>query len=61
MGKWLQLKKLGKHVAGIGAHFSNLWEWTLGYSMPRTRKDLDYSQTLQLAYTKATLVEANNS
>ena len=38
MGKWLQLKNSGKLVGKIGAPLSNLWEWTLGYRMPHTRK-----------------------
>ena len=61
MGIWLQLIKAGKHAGKIGSLFSNLWEWTLSYRMPRTRKEFDASQASQLAYAHTSLVKANKS
>ena len=57
MGEWLQLKKAGKHVGEFGVPLSDLWEWSLGYSMPRTISELDASQVLQLVYDRAAMVE----
>ena len=37
MGKLLQLKKAVKCVVKIGAPLSDLWDWRLGYKIPRTR------------------------
>ena len=48
MGEWLQLKKAGKHVGKIDVPLSDLWEWSLGYRMPRTKYELGASQDLQL-------------
>ena len=59
MREWLQLKKAGKHVGKIGVSLSALWEWSLGYRMPRTRRNFGASQASQLAYTWAAMVEAN--
>ena len=44
IGEWLQPKNAGKHVGKIGATLSDLWEWSLGYTMPRTSSDFDASQ-----------------
>ena len=49
MGEWFQLKKAGKHVGKIGVPLSDLWEWSLGYRMPRTSSKLNASQALHLA------------
>ena len=49
MGEWLQLKKAGKHVGKFGVPLSDLWEWSLGYRMPRTSSELGASQASQLA------------
>ena len=57
MGEWIQLKNAGKHVGKIGVHLSVLWEWSLGYRMPRTSSKVDASQALQLAYARAAIVE----
>ena len=40
MGEWLELKNSGKHVGKIGVPLSDLWEWSLGYRMPRTSSKL---------------------
>ena len=61
MGKWLQLKNSGKHVGKIGTTLSNLWEWIIGYRIPRTSKEFDASQASQLVHSQAILVEANRS
>ena len=60
MGEWLQLKKSGKYVGKIGVPLSDLWEWSLGYKMPRTISEFSASQALQLAYAWAAMVEENN-
>ena len=60
MGEWLQLKKAGQHVGKIGVTLSDLWEWSLGYRMPRTSSKLGASQALQLVYARAGMVEENN-
>ena len=39
MGKWLQLKKMGKNVGKVSVPLSDLWEWSLGYRMPHIRSD----------------------
>ena len=57
MGECLQLKKAGKHVGEIGVNLSDLWEWSLGYRMPRTSSELGSSQASQLAYTRVAMVE----
>ena len=59
MGEWLQLKKSGKHVGKIGVPLSDLWEWSLGYRMPRIISKFDASQASHLAYARAAMVEAN--
>ena len=59
MGKWLQLKKSGKPVGKNGVNLSDLWEWSLGYRMPRTSSEFGASQASQLAYARAAMVEAN--
>ena len=59
MGEWLQLKKAGKHVGKIGVPLSDLWEWSLGYRMPRTSSKLGASQASHLAYARAAMVEEN--
>ena len=59
MGEWLQLKKAGKHVRKIGVPLSDLWDWSLGYMMPRTSSKSGASQASQLAYARAAMVEAN--
>ena len=46
MGEWQQLKKAGKNVGKIGVPLSELWEWGIGYRMPRTSSELDASQAL---------------
>ena len=56
MGEGLQLKKAGKK---FGFPLSDLWELSLGYSMPRTSSELGASQASQLAYSRATMVEEN--
>ena len=61
MGEWLQLKKAGKISGKIGSLSSNLWEYNLGYRMPCSSKGLDASQSFQLEYAQADLVEANKS
>ena len=38
MGECLQLKKAGKTVGKISVPLSDLWEWSLGYRMPRTSR-----------------------
>ena len=60
MGEWIQLKNSGKHVGKIGVPLSELWEWSLGYRMPRTSSDLGASQASQIAYARAAMVEENN-
>ena len=40
MGRWIQLKKEGKHVGKIGFTLSELRDWSLGYRMPRTSSEL---------------------
>ena len=57
MGEWLQLKKAGKHVRKIGAPLSDLWEWSLGYMMPRTSSKFGASQALQLVYAWSAMVK----
>ena len=48
MGKRLQLKKAGKHVVKIGVTLSDLWEWSLGYRMPRTSSEFGALHDLKL-------------
>ena len=59
MGKQLHLKKVGKHVGKIGVPLSDLWQWSLGYRMPRTSNKFGASQASQLAYTWSAMVEEN--
>ena len=59
MGEWIQLKKEGKYVGKFCVPLSDLWEWSLGYSMPRTSIELGDSQDSQLAYTRAVMVQEN--
>ena len=59
MGEWLQLKKSGKHVGKIGVPLSDLWEWSLGYKMPRTSIELGASQASQIVYARAAMVKEN--
>ena len=59
MGKWFQLKKAGKNVRKIGVPLSDLWEWILGYRMPRTSSEFGASQASQLVYARAAMVEEN--
>ena len=59
MGEWLQLKKAQKHVGKIGVPLSDLWEWSLGYRIPRTSSEFCASQASQIAYTRAAMVEEN--
>ena len=61
MGEWLQLKKSGKHVGKIGVPLSDLWEWSLGYRMPHTSSEFGASQSSQLAYALAAMVEEKKS
>ena len=58
--EWLQLKKAGRYVGKIGVHLLELWEWSLGYRMPRTSSEFGASQVFQLAYARAAMVEENN-
>ena len=55
----MKLKKAGKNVGKIGVPFSYLWEWSLGYRMPRTSSEIGASQALQLAYAHAAMVKEN--
>ena len=49
--------KIGrKHVGKIVVPLSDLWEWSLGYRMPRTSSEVGTSQDLQLAYAWAAMV-----
>ena len=57
MGEWIQLKKAEKHVGRIGVPLSDLWEWSLGYRMARTRREFGASQASQLAYNQDAMVE----
>ena len=57
MGKWLQLKKAGKNVGKIRVLLSELWEWSLGYRMPRTSRMFYASHASQLLYARAAMVE----
>ena len=57
MGEWLQLKKAGKNVGKIGVSLSVIWEWSLGYRMPRTSSEFGASQASQLAYARDAMVE----
>ena len=59
MGEWFQLKKAVKHVTKIGVPLSDLWELSLGYSMPGTGSEFGASQDLQLLYARASMVEEN--
>ena len=59
MGEWIQLKKAGKNVGKIGVPLSDLWECSLGYTMPCTSSKFGSSQALQLAYARAAMVEEN--
>ena len=59
MGKWLQLKKAGKNVGKIGAHLSDLWEWSLGYRMPHNSSKFGTSHDLHLAYARTAMIEEN--
>ena len=59
MGEWLQLKKSGKHVGKIGVPLSDLCEWSLGYSMPRTSSKFVASQDSHLAYARSDMVKEN--
>ena len=59
MGEWLELKQAGTYVGKIGIPLSDLWDWRLGYSMPRTRSELGTSQILQHAYAQDTMFEGN--
>ena len=59
MDEWIQLKKSGKHVGKIGVPLSDLWEWSLGYRMPRTSSELGASQASQLAYARVAMVKEN--
>ena len=54
-----QLKKAGKHVGKIDVPLSDLWEWSLGYRMPRTSSELGASQASQIVYARADMVEEN--
>ena len=60
MGEWLQLKKAGKHVGKISVPLSDLWEWSLGYRMPRNSSKFGASQASQLAYDQAAMVKKYN-
>ena len=57
MGEWLQPQKSGKNVEKIGVPLSDPWEWSLGYRMPCTRRNIGASQALQLAYDRAAMVK----
>ena len=59
MGEWIQLKKAGKHVGKICVLLSDLWEWSLGYRMPRTSSKFGASQASQIAYAWAAMVKDN--
>ena len=59
-GKWLRLKKAGKHIGKIGVPLSDLWEWSLGYRISRTRSGLGDSQASQLAYDWDAMVKGKN-
>ena len=59
MGEWIQLKKSGKHVGKTGVLLSDLWEWSLGYRMPRNSSKFGASQASQLAYAWAAMFEEN--
>ena len=59
IGEWLQLKKSGKNVGKIGVPLSDLWEWRLGYRIPRTIIKLGASKDSQLAYAQAAMVKEN--
>ena len=57
MGECLKLKKAVKHVGKIGVPLSDLWEWSLGYRMPRTSSEVGDSQASQLVYAWAAMVK----
>ena len=57
LGEWHQLKKSAKNVGKIGVPLSDLWEWNLGYRMPRTSRKLGSSQALQIAYAWTAMAE----
>ena len=59
IGEWLQLKKAVKNVGKFGVLLSNLWEWSLGYSMPRNSSNFGASQASHLAYVRAAMVKEN--
>ena len=53
----LKLKKAGKHVGKIGVTFSDLWERSLSYRMPRTSSEFGASQDSHLTYARDSMVE----
>ena len=59
MGEWLQLKKAGTKFGKIGVPLSDLWEWSLGYNMPRTSSKFVASQDSHLAYARYDMVKEN--
>ena len=59
MVEWLQLKKAGKHAGKIGVPLSDLWEWSLGYRIPRTNREVSASHDSQIAYARDAMVKAN--
>ena len=61
IGEWLQLKKSGKYVGKIGVPLSKLWEWSLGYRMPRTSSEFGALQDSYTVYAWAAIVEADKS
>ena len=42
-GKWIRLKKAGKHIGKIGVPLSDLWECSLGYTISRTSSEFGAS------------------
>ena len=61
MGKYMQLKKEGKHVGNYGVTLSDLWMWILRYRMPRTISKFGASQASQLVNVQAAMVRENKS
>ena len=58
-GRVASTQKGRKHVEKFGVPLSDLWEWSLGYRMPRTSSEFGASQASQIAYARAAMVEEN--
>ncbi len=59
--EWRRLPRAGKIVGGAGQPSARLWEWTLSYRTPRSRRESASSKVLPAESVRDTTVEANRS